>query len=151
MENPRIVLMRQGRKYRAVLWGDNDVWGLRKCLLILPEQPRDGLPRPEAVKLAGAWTPERVAGFSAGRVGSYVDEEKRETFEYLDQPPTVERVVNRVPEHTTTDKVAELITQRRAALKEIAMIDTRLRALMGAEHTMMVVEGMARPLPERVN
>lgn len=149
MKNTKIALRPEtGNKFRIVIWGDNDVWGEARGMLLLPEQPRRGQSRETCLALAANWPVERVNSFADSRVGSYVTDEVASSLEVL-QPTTMSQTVHVQQIATTVDQAADLIAKRRGALKEIAEIDRRLEALIGAEHAMVISEGMSRPLPMR--
>lgn len=158
MKNPQLMLKAQGRKFRLAVVGDT-YQGPKRGFRFIPGQPRKGLTRKEALELAANWTQDRVITFAGEKVGSYVYPAIRHLLfpigEEMNGGDTLKRPNESVaapqkeaPKNVlnVTAEAADLIVQRRSALRAIAEIDAKLSGLIDDQAVEVIQRGMALPL-----
>lgn len=161
MHSASMVVVKESNVWRVVLVGRSErLHGMRK--IVLPGQPRGGFRlQTDAMDWARRkYSPDDVPRLADGREGALVPAAVLDTLDPIPvfappaqavalaqpvAPPPVSMATGGQPE---LDEAAALIVQRRAALRELALIDKRLAELLGPAHR-VIVDGMGAPLPIR--
>ena len=79
MKNPKLMLLRSGRRYRVVAVGCA-YQGPYKGLIILPGQPRAGWQLAQAERWAENWDESKLLDYVGNKVGSYVYPHRRSSL-----------------------------------------------------------------------
>lgn len=145
------LLPQSGNRVRVIAHGTGPSWGHGHSMLFLPGQPRGGMTRFQALDYAKDWNVERAQVLAEKRHGSYLTNEQIASLERIlpmtvQGAPVTPATVVAAAAPVLTPPPADLIEQRRRAMKALAQIDAQLATSLGVETARAIRDGMARPL-----